>query len=111
MYDQDWITATFTGRNFSQLRLIPALDLRLFWRVLSIRAQHAKYPDSRPMGFPFDRRPAPTFEGRSVQSAADYAQADNMFLHDITIKFLGDQLENWNELDFECPGWIFFIFH
>nr|ADD70249.1 prophenoloxidase [Panulirus longipes] len=48
----------------------------------------AKYPDSRPMGFPFDRRNPPQF-----QSAADFAeQLDNVNLHDITITFQASSL-------------------
>nr|XP_027235787.1 phenoloxidase 3-like [Penaeus vannamei] len=54
--------------------------------------QDAKYPDARPMGFPFDRRPAPTLQGLPVNTTADYARLGNAFMHDVTIKFLGDKL-------------------
>nr|BAB83773.1 prophenoloxidase [Penaeus japonicus] len=49
--------------------------------------QDAKYPDARPMGFPFDRRPAPV-----LSEMSDYARLGNTYLHDVTIKFLGEKL-------------------
>ncbi|XP_042870166.1 phenoloxidase 1-like [Penaeus japonicus] len=55
--------------------------------------QDAKYPDTRPMGFPFDRRPPPMILNRPVEDAADYARLDNAFIHDISIKFLADELK------------------
>nr|AGI42859.1 prophenoloxidase 2 [Penaeus chinensis] len=54
--------------------------------------QDAKYPDTRPMGFPFDRRPPRQLLGRDVNIAADYARLDNAYIHDISIKFLADKL-------------------
>ncbi|XP_063613208.1 phenoloxidase 3-like [Penaeus indicus] len=55
--------------------------------------QDAKYPDTRAMGFPFDRSPVPMLLGDSVREAADYARLDNAYIHDITIKFLGEKLK------------------
>nr|AGT80129.1 prophenoloxidase [Penaeus merguiensis] len=54
--------------------------------------QDAKYPDARPMGFPFDRPPAPLLQGLPVSTTADYARLGNAFIHDITIRFLGEKL-------------------
>lgn len=54
--------------------------------------QDAKYPDTRPMGFPFDRRPPPTLLDQPVNTAADYARLENAFIHEISIKFLAERL-------------------
>lgn len=54
--------------------------------------QDAKYPDTRAMGFPFDRRPPVNLLGQSVNTAADYARLDNAYIHDISIKFLAEKL-------------------
>nr|XP_053647282.1 hemocyanin F chain-like [Cherax quadricarinatus] len=53
----------------------------------------AKYPDKRPMGFPFDRRPPPILNNEMVTSVADYASLGNISLTDITITFLNNQLK------------------
>ncbi|KAG7164723.1 Phenoloxidase 1-like [Homarus americanus] len=52
----------------------------------------AKFPDSRPMGFPFDRRPPPVLLDAGVLTTADYARLDNIMMQDLTITFLADKL-------------------
>nr|CAE46724.1 prophenoloxidase [Homarus gammarus] len=52
----------------------------------------AKFPDSRPMGFPFDRRPPPVLLDAGVLTTADYARLDNIMMQDVTITFLADKL-------------------
>nr|XP_045613037.1 phenoloxidase 2-like [Procambarus clarkii] len=53
----------------------------------------AKFPDKRPMGFPFDRRPPPSLQDAVVTSAADYARLGNITIQDITITFLNNNLQ------------------
>ena len=50
------------------------------------------YPDSRAMGFPFDRRPPPTLLGQPVRSYSDYDRLGNVLLHPITVTFTGQTL-------------------
>ncbi|XP_071543965.1 phenoloxidase 3-like [Panulirus ornatus] len=52
----------------------------------------AKFPDSRPMGFPFDRR-SPRLLNNTVTSVADLAELDNIMLHDVTITFLNRNVQ------------------
>nr|ABR12412.1 prophenoloxidase [Procambarus clarkii] len=56
----------------------------------------AKFPDKRPMGFPFDRRPPPSLQDAEVTSAADYARLGNITIQDITITFLNNNLQKSN---------------
>ena len=53
-----------------------------------------RYPDKRPMGFPFDRQPPRELRTpqEQVQFVTDLARLDNIAVHDITIKFLGDNI-------------------
>lgn len=52
-----------------------------------------KYPDARPMGFPFDRRPPPRLLDKELTTASDLARLDNMLMHDITITFTNQLIQ------------------
>ncbi|XP_045134884.1 phenoloxidase 3-like isoform X2 [Portunus trituberculatus] len=47
----------------------------------------ALYPDGRPMGFPFDRRPLPMLLNRHVERTSDLTRLSNIAMQDITITF------------------------
>uniref|UniRef100_A0A6A7FNP2 Phenoloxidase 2-like n=1 Tax=Hirondellea gigas TaxID=1518452 RepID=A0A6A7FNP2_9CRUS len=55
----------------------------------------SRYPDKRPMGFPFDRLPPRELRTprEQVITISDLAILDNMFVHDIKIRFLGELSE------------------
>ena len=54
----------------------------------------SKFPDARPMGFPFDRRNPAMINGNVIQTAGELAaQFDNMVMEDIKITFVGNQLQ------------------
>ncbi|XP_063875278.1 phenoloxidase 3-like isoform X5 [Scylla paramamosain] len=52
----------------------------------------ALYPDARPMGFPFDRRPMPMLLNRPVGRASDLTRLSNIAMQDITITFTNAQI-------------------
>ncbi|XP_068228541.1 phenoloxidase 3-like [Palaemon carinicauda] len=53
----------------------------------------SKFPDARPMGFPFDRRNPEQINGNVIQTAEEFAaQFDNMLMEDIKITFVGNNL-------------------
>ncbi|KAK3865004.1 hypothetical protein Pcinc_029357 [Petrolisthes cinctipes] len=52
-----------------------------------------KYPDKRPMGFPFDRRPPPRVMDSELTKVADLARLDNILLHNITVRFTDEILQ------------------
>ncbi|XP_050704837.1 phenoloxidase 1-like [Eriocheir sinensis] len=47
----------------------------------------ALYPDARPMGFPFDRRPMPMLNGQSLDRAEDLTRLSNVAMQEIQIVF------------------------
>ncbi|XP_047740810.1 LOW QUALITY PROTEIN: phenoloxidase 2-like [Hyalella azteca] len=53
-----------------------------------------RYPDRRPMGFPFDRLPPRELRTpqEQVLTIEDLARLDNMAVHDVVIRFLGEEL-------------------
>jgi len=53
-----------------------------------------RYPDARPMGFPFDRLPPRELRTprEQVQFVGDLATLGNIATHDVTIRFLGEEL-------------------
>ena len=51
-----------------------------------------KYPDRRPMGFPFDRRNPQRLLGSSVRNIHDYARMTNAAIQEITIKFMDSKM-------------------
>ncbi|XP_071525779.1 phenoloxidase 1-like [Panulirus ornatus] len=51
-----------------------------------------KFPDSKPMGFPFDRRPPQQLMNRSIDKTQDLDVLDNIKLHDVKITFLNKDL-------------------
>ncbi|KAF2350450.1 Hemocyanin/hexamerin middle domain [Trinorchestia longiramus] len=55
-----------------------------------------RYPDMRPMGFPFDRLPPRELRTTQEQvlTIEDLARLDNMAVHDIVIRFLGEELND-----------------
>ncbi|XP_063875288.1 phenoloxidase 3-like [Scylla paramamosain] len=52
----------------------------------------ALYPDARPMGFPFDRRPMPMLLNKPVGRASDLTRLSNIAMQDITITFTNAQI-------------------
>ncbi|XP_050733809.1 phenoloxidase 1-like isoform X2 [Eriocheir sinensis] len=53
----------------------------------------ALYPDARPMGFPFDRRPMPMLNGQSLDRAEDLTRLSNVAMQEIQIVFTNAQLK------------------
>ena len=52
----------------------------------------AQYPDSRPMGFPFDRLPMPMIFNRPLERTRDLTRLSNVGMQDITITFSNAQI-------------------
>lgn len=53
----------------------------------------ALYPDSRPMGFPFDRVFMPMLFNQPLEMATDLARLNNIAMQDITITFSNKQIK------------------
>lgn len=51
-------------------------------------AKDQKYPDKKPMGFPFDRKIVGQTKGRAI-TLDEFAEHSNMILTDVKIKFVG----------------------
>nr|ACL00586.1 prophenoloxidase 2 [Penaeus monodon] len=82
----------FMPTDYAQDKVVQEATRRCANGVSFCGIQDAKYPDTRAMGFPFDRRPPVNLLGQSVNTAADYARLDNAYIHDISIKFLAEKL-------------------